>query len=408
MKVLLIGKDNIRGGSSKCLNVLETALVRQGHQVRMLLGKAEESGPNRACLPAPSLVGRAVFHAVNLLGLNFAGVLGTLQIAEHPFFREADVVHYHNLLGGYFNYLRLPSLTQAKPSVWTLHDMWALTGHCIHSFDCQRWRTGCGACPYPSTDPPIRRDATAWEWRLKQRTYRRSRMVLTTPSRWQFNLLGKSMLRDHPARHVPNAVDTSVYRAVDRAVVRRELGWPQESFVVLLASNRLGNPFQRFDLLPEIFAGIRHKRPHGVTIAMLGEPGPAFEVPAGISMFSLGYLDADRDKARVFAAADVLLFPSRADNQPLILLEAMSCGCPAVAFDVGGISELVRHRETGYLARSACADDMRSGLQWLMDHPEECRRLGTASRRLVEANHDLDQHALSMLNVYYEAIQRHV
>jgi hypothetical protein len=72
----------------------------------------------------------------------------TQAIAQHPFYQEADVLHFHNLHGGYFNYLFLPYLTRNKPAVYTLHDMWGFTGHCSYSFDCNRWQKGCGSCPY--------------------------------------------------------------------------------------------------------------------------------------------------------------------------------------------------------------------------------------------------------------------
>lgn len=95
-----------------------------------------------------------------------------------------DVVHCHNLHGGYFDLRALPWLSQQVPLILNLHDAWPLSGHCAHSFECERWRTGCGQCPDLTIYPAIPRDATAENWRRKRDIYAQSRLYITTPSRW--------------------------------------------------------------------------------------------------------------------------------------------------------------------------------------------------------------------------------
>lgn len=407
MNILLIAKDNIRGGSAKSMNVLHDTLSARGHASRMLLGRSREKLPEVETFPAMSWVSRLTYHGLNLLGLNYVGIQGAGRIAEHPFFQAADVVHYHNLLGGFFNYLALPGLTQKKASVWTLHDMWGLTGHCIHSFDCIRWRVGCGQCPYPRTDPPIRRDATHWEWRFKRRVYQQSRMFVTAPSRWLAGLARESILGVQPVRHVPNAVDTETYRPRDRRAARAELGWPQEATILMFASDTLANPFKHFALLPKALKGLAPQRRSSLLLAMLGEDNWQGDDMEGIKLLRLGYQDADQCKAMFYAAADMFVYPTRADNQPLVVLEAMACGCPVVSMAVGGVPELVRHGETGYLARPGDADDLRHGMETLLADPAGRERMGRAARRLAETEHGVARHSQRMLDVYAEAMDDH-
>ncbi|MCS6814013.1 MAG: glycosyltransferase, partial [Cyanobacteria bacterium] len=99
---------------------------------------------------------------------------------------QPDIIHCHNLHGsgfgrGYFDLRALAWLSRRCPIVLSLHDAWLLSGHCAHSFECDRWRTGCGSCPDLTIPPPIPRDATAYNWQRKQQIYARSRLYVATP-----------------------------------------------------------------------------------------------------------------------------------------------------------------------------------------------------------------------------------
>src|SRR5207248_4324578 len=127
--------------------------------------------------------GREDFH--------FPGTRRLLTLtAERP-----DVVHAHNLHGGYFDLRALPSLSAQVPLILTLHDAWMLSGHCAHSFDCERWRTGCGHCPDLTIFPAIERDATAYNWRRKRSIYSKSKLYISAPSRWLMQRVEDSTLQ---------------------------------------------------------------------------------------------------------------------------------------------------------------------------------------------------------------------
>jgi hypothetical protein len=104
------------------------------------------------------------------LGLNDLHNLSSFRARSTDFYKQADIVHLHGT-HGWFNYLAIPGLAREKPVVFTLHDMWPMTGHCCNSLDCDRWAKGCGNCPHLDTHPPVKRDNTALEWKLKARVY---------------------------------------------------------------------------------------------------------------------------------------------------------------------------------------------------------------------------------------------
>ncbi len=406
MKVLHVATTLDRGGAANSLRLLHEALLARGHASRILTGrKSSDRSPQIGPFPPLPAWGRIPYHGLNLLGFNYIGLPTTGRLLRHPWFREADVVHYHNLHGGYFNYLALPKLTAAKPTVWTLRDMWGLTGHCAYSLECGRWRSGCGQCPHLDIDPPMRMDRTRWEWRWKRRVYQQSRIHVTAPSRWLAELARESILSTFPIEPVANAVDTGVFQPGDRPALRRGLGWPAHKTVLLFAAESTRNPVKGFDLLQEALRGLSGERKRHLFLAIMGDAREIGSEWEGMEATALGYVGDDADKARLYAAADMFVFPTRADNQPRVLLEAMACGTPPVSTAVGGVPELVGP-ETGWLAPDGDAGGVRRGIELLMDDPELRDRLGRQGREIILREHAVDLHVRRMLAVYGKAVAR--
>lgn len=403
MNVLHIGTSFTRGGAAYSLRVLHDALNADGHVSRALVRDPAGDRHDVEALRPMRIWERIPYHGLNILGLNYAGIPTTGAIARHPWFRAADIVHYHNLHGGFFNYLALPKLTRLKPSVWTLRDMWALTGHCAYSLECERWRSGCGKCPHPDIYPTIRRDATHWEWRLKQRAYQRSRILVTTPSKWLADLAAHSILACQPIRHIDNAVDTEIFRPRDKMQLRNELGWPSDAIILLFAADSLLNVYKDYALLLDAIANLPNECRQRVALAVMGK-GDASGFK-NIRSIHLGYCDDDETKARYYAASDILLFPTKADNQPRVLIEAMACGCPAVATQVGGVPELVIPNETGVLIRLSNASDLQEAIMRLVDDPQTRARMGMNGRQMALERYGLKRHLVEMLSAYNEAIR---
>ena len=151
MKILQINTSDVKGGAAIAGYRLHGALRKHGHDSKLMV-KNRSTALHEVCeIKKPSLAGFVTRNSTKLIGLNYAGILNTSSISKHSFFTRSDILNFHNLHGGYFNYLSIPFLTGQKPAVWTLHDMWSFTGHCTYSYDCDRWKTGCGRCPYPGS-----------------------------------------------------------------------------------------------------------------------------------------------------------------------------------------------------------------------------------------------------------------
>jgi len=405
MKVLQINQSDRSGGAALAAYRLHQGLLTAQIDARLLVGKAVSTSERVTAVPRRYWLDNQLSRLSRLFSLNYVSIVSSFDLPRHPFVRDADLLHFHNLHAGYFNYLALPALTRRQPAVLTLHDMWSFTGHCGYSYDCQRWKTGCGRCPYPQEYPPIQRDSTCWEWRLKRWTYARSSLAVVAPSRWLTELAKQSLLNRFEIHCIPYSLDTDAYQPRDRQQCRALLGIPADRYVLMFAAEYANNPRKGADLLQQALAHLPETYRERVTLLVLGLGGEALVEAVGLPACALGYVESDRLKAIAYSAADLVLMPTRADNQPLVLLESLACGTPMVSFDVGGVPELVRPGITGYLAEANDPHDFSRGICRLLDNSDQRARLSANCRHIAVAEYSLDRGVQNHLALYRQLLE---
>lgn len=282
-----------------------------------------------------------------------------------------DVIHCHNLHSRYFDLRALPWLSRQAPLFITLHDAWLLTGHCAHSFGCERWKTGCGSCPDLSIYPAVHRDATAFNWRRKSEIYAGAGLRVATPSRWLMEKVEQSMLWPGivEARVIPNGVDVSVFKAADQRAARAAFGWPHDAHVLLFAANGIRkNIWKDFVTLRAAVTRLsRQTSGRKLLLIALGEEAPAERVGEAEIRFVPRELDPHA-VARYYQAADVYVHAALADTFPTSVIEALACGTPVVATAVGGIPEQVKPLSSAGCQSSAGCPSQAQRSQALPDH----------------------------------------
>ena len=331
MRVLLVhAGDYGRGGGQIAMYRLHCGLRKAGVDSKILCKYKKLESSESVAMPQSFLSSRLeprLGQLTTRFGFNDIHCLSTFKIQGLRAYQEADLLDFHGIHGGYFNYLALPSLTSHKPAVLTLHDMWHLTGHCTYSYDCERWKIGCGQCPYPDSYPPVRRDNTRVEWKLKNWVYKRSHITVVTPSSWMMTLAKQSMLGDLPLHQIPYGIDTDVYQPLDRVQCRSLLGIPVEKRVLLFSAMRMNvSSFEGLrkggDLLVKALESLPASLKAETVLLLLGEGAEAIAEAVGIPALNLGYVSSDQLKAIAYCAADLLVLPTRADNLPLGLWRA--------------------------------------------------------------------------------------
>jgi glycosyltransferase involved in cell wall biosynthesis len=399
MNLLFIHQgDSGAGGGQVQMGRLQAGLRDRGHRVEILCGTRTRDDSHQ--IHRRPRLERWLEKATGRLGLNDIHCVSSFGVSRHPAFVAADVVDIHGTHGGFFSYLALPRLTAAKPTVFTFHDMWPLTGHCHASLDCERWKTGCGKCPYPDIYPPVRRDGTAMEWRLKKWAYARSKFTIVTPSRWLAERTRESMLGEFPVVHIPHGVDTGVYRPLEKLLCRSLLGVPDGRCVLLLVAESFDRPLKGADLLVEALRTLPGDVRRNSVLLIVGNGGERIATMTGLPAIDLGFLKSDRLKTLAFSAADLFLHPTRAESFGLVALESIACGTPVVAFRVGGIPELVRPGLSGELAEPESPREFRDAIRRLIEDDQRRSRIAGTCRELALAEYRIDGQVERYLQLY--------
>lgn len=301
-----------------------------------------------------------------------------------------DVAHVHNVHGSYLHLQFVSQLLVDMSVVWTLHDMWPLTGHCAHSLNCGRWQTGCGKCPHLKTYPEVGLDFTDRLLSLKKiPSDLLQKLCLVSPSQWLDQKIERSIYRGAHHEQIPNSIDIKLFTNIDKSRARAKLGIAEGEFTIAFGAH-LGrkNPFKGFDHLDR---ALKLASDRGMIGCLITFGSRGYVPPKGFRLIEFKYLEK-RDLIEKLSAADVFAFPSIAESFGLIAVESLACGTPVVAFNVSAIPEYVKHERTGYLASPFEVESFLSGLEWARNLSTETRKnVAETARKLVFENYDLEK-----------------
>jgi len=311
---------------------------------------------------------------------------------------KPDIVHLHWLGEGF---LRLESLAQfGRPLVWTLHDSWAFTGGCHLPFDCLNYREKCGFCP--TLGSSRQSDLSRWVWRRKERIFKKLNLTVVAPSRWLASCAkSSSLLHGFPIEVIPNGLDLCRFRPLDKLFARQILGLPQDKQLILFgAMSSTSDKNKGFHLLQPALQKLAAKGwKMNVELLVFGSTEPDNAPDFGLRTHYLGRLHDDTSIALLYSAADLFVTPSIQENLSNSVMETMACGTPCVAFNIGGMPDLIEHQHNGYLARPFEPEDLAEGIAWGLADEERLHLLSSRCREKV-AEFSIDRVAGRYLDLY--------
>lgn len=376
LKVLTVAATDRIGGAGIAAYRTHRALLDAGVQAQMLVWRKTTSDPtvqrlakrlnlrararrklaarrNQDLLKSHPRLGGSAYWSLNQFSYPIAGVIN--QFA-------ADITHFHWVGDNFMPIQQLASIEQ--PLVWTLHDMWAFTGGCHYAGDCMRFLETCGNCPQLAD--PGRDDISARVNKQKRKAWAQIPFTVVCPSRWLADCAAQSaILKDKRIEVIANPIDTSAFKPLDGREARYAFNLPLDKKLVLFgAVGGTADPRKGFAYLHEALSAFAES--DGVELVIFGADNEdnGGSIDLDVPMHRIGILHDNVSLNLLYSACDVFVLPSLQDNLPNTLLEALACGTPCVAFDTGGIGDLLQHQENGYLAQLADAENLRQGIEW--------------------------------------------
>lgn len=292
-----------------------------------------------------------------------------------------------------------------KPVVWTLQDVWGLTGGCHILKGCERYKAECGNCPQLGSSR--QKDLSHYAWRAKKSAYAKCKPTIVTPSKRMCRLAEESsLLSDCTVKYIPNGIDEQQFFPVGKDVARKLLHLPEDAKIVLFgAMSASSDKNKGYDLLLSALQRLKSSGEENVHCVIFGathgEPLP----------FPTHYLGMLHDAVSInlaYNAADVFVCPSREENFPNTVLESLSTGTPVAAFSIGGIPDIVAHTQTGYLAPAYDTEELAKGIAFIIQDAARLSEMEKASRALIEEQYRIETIAKRYLQLYESILENRV
>ena len=307
---------------------------------------------------------------------------------------DADIVHLHWVNREMLSIKDIGEIK--KPIIWTLHDMWAFCG-AEHYTNDYRWKKGYHLNNRPKYETGF--DLNRWTWERKKKFWKNS-IQIVTPSCWLAKCAQESALMSGwPISVIPNPIDTNYWKPLDQNICREKLNLPKN--IPLLLFGAVGgtkDPRKGFDLLISALKCIKKDEfSKKMELVVFGEKSKSKSI-SDFNVHFTGHVKNEEYLLNLYNSVNALVIPSRLDNLPNTGLEALACGLPVVAFNACGLTDIVKHQNTGYLAKAYEVHDLSKGIIWVIKNSKK-NSLRLNSRKLA-----IDKFSFSLIAKKYKGL----
>jgi glycosyltransferase involved in cell wall biosynthesis len=401
MKVLQINTKYQGGGAEKVARQLYLGLPGIGVECAFLAGRSREK---QSEVPAIyEIIGRrALCYANRKLHNNAVenDPYAVRRILTYISAENPDVVHFHNIHGHYMGIQDITQITKVKPVVWTLHDMWALTGHCCCPGECEKWKfTQCRDCHKLDMYSQLQRDTSEKLLKIKQEKYSGQGIAFVTPSKWLENKVRESYLKNENIRTIYNGIDTEQFKQLNKQEIRLKYGVPEDRKILMFLGTALNNEIKGIQYLIKALMSLPNKNEY--FLLMVGNCSELKEIKEAFAYRDFGYVQDTTSLNEIYAASDLFLFPSMHESAGLMALEAGASGTSCLAFASEGIPELIS-QDVGWLVPSGDWEKLAQKIVQISGERTLLEKMGSCFRNKVEKQYSQKKMLTDYAEVYEE------
>jgi glycosyltransferase involved in cell wall biosynthesis len=376
MKVLIISGTDVAGGATKIALDLAEGLKKYGYVFKFIVAYKKSKMSNvyelKKNLLISALESKTRLNLVSLLRFlrsyiyaNDIDFGSSEEIVNHPWYKEADLIHIHNLHGSNIKLGTLSKIASEKLVIWTLHDAWAITAHCPQCIDCKHYNNGNHFSPGFDKYEPMLWNNANYLWNKKKKIYADSpQLSIVTPSFWLTKIVKKSILKNKPLTQIFNGIDVSIFKLRSKREVRKKLNLPVAKKLIIyigqmgrLDSRKGGDYFLKT-------AKSFYNNPNVIFLCVGGKVGK--KIIKENNIIYIPYITDKKELANYYSAADILLVLSLAETFSMVTAEGLASGLPIVGFNTRGVNELINHKKNGYLAMYRDLADTIRGINFIL------------------------------------------
>ena len=420
MRILHLNTFESAGGAARAVDRLHKGLRSHGISSRLLVRDKTTDSPDVHVAPPKkwqwnmdfagpirSSIGRFIWRKIAVpdrFSILVEGMCSRDIKSEVDSFAP-DIINCHWICCDFVSFSDLANLS--VPLVWTLHDSWPFTGGCHVPGECRKYEDFCGPCE--SLKSGESDDLSRWIMKKKEARYKKLDLTLVAPSKWLAERASSSRLfRNRPVEIIPNGLDTSVYRPIDKKTARDVLCVPRDKKIIAfgaiaaMTDHNKGYP-QLFEALSILSQAYPNEHVHLITFGTCQEMGQGI---IGFPLTHLGRLHDDLSLALAYSAADVMVVPSLHEAFGQTASEAMACGTPVVAFNGSGVSDIVDHHINGFLAQQLSVQDLAHGIRWALENEDSM--LCHEARKKAETSFSLESVCQRYVSLYERILKSRI
>lgn len=401
MKILIVNSYDTFGGAARAAYRLFLGLKTYGINVEMLVQKKFSNNDDVVEFKSTSQ------NYDTILCRNYPNKSQTLfsssikdnpRLVEYINISDADIVHMHWIVNSFISIGDLARIK--KPIAWTLHDMWAFTGGCHYDEECEFYKNKCNSCIVLNS--MNKNDLSTINFNRKLEAYRSiENLSIIGVSKWMGDCAKQSsLLKNYKIYNLPNPIDTNIFKPYNKIKAKQELSIKANKKIILFgAMSAMDDPRKGYGYLQEAL-GLLNKDEYIFLIF-----GKSSLVDNSNTIY-LDHIEDDEKLSKIYSCADVMVVPSLQENLSNTIMESLSCGTPVVAFDIGGNSDMIDHRQNGYLVKAFDTADLARGMEWVLENSSN-KQLSEYARKKVLDNFSYDVVVSKYIELYRKIVKDH-
>lgn len=411
MKVIHLNYYDLFGGAARATYRIHRSLIKANINSKMWVNeKSSEDwtveGPKNKIEKIlnylrPRLINNSILKMTNIK----TDVIKSISLLPSLWVKrindsDADIVNIHWIQNEMMSIKDISKIK--KPLVWTFHDMWAICG-IEHFFDNNRWLEGYNSKNRSNDETGF--DLSCWTWKRKQKHWKNPIQIVTPSTRLAKCVQRSKLMSNWPVAVIANTLDVEKFKPIDKKIACELLNLPQNIPLVMFNASDYNNINKGYDLFLSAIKYLKNKsKLKQFQIVIFGKDNLKTLTNFGIKTHYVDFLHDEISLSLIYSAADLVVIPSRFESFGQVASEAQACGTPVVSFETGGLTDIISHKKTGYLAKQFDIKDLANGITWCLEQNHK-KLFNKIIRDSAVSKYSEKQISSSYLKIYEKVIK---